>query len=254
MNTTFDGALVRVLAHEGGYTNHPADPGGPTNFGITIFDYRKYVLPSATAADVKAMKLADAKKIYLEKYWNAQRCGELEPGVDYAVFDYGINSGVGRSGRVLRRLIGFTDMMSEITPDVVAAANALHAADLVTRICDERIHFLRGLKTWPVFGAGWARRAAEVKSYGVAIAQDLPVVDGASIVPAHGRAIDPDKFAKVRALQTQLAAAGFYEGAIDGDLGPKTVKAFQKSLGLDVDGLVGKITRPLLDAALAPAR
>ena len=55
----YDDALRRLLAHEGGYTNHPADPGGPTNFGITIFDYRKYVKPNATAADVRAMKLED---------------------------------------------------------------------------------------------------------------------------------------------------------------------------------------------------
>jgi hypothetical protein len=53
---TYDEALRRLLAHEGGYTNHPSDPGGPTNFGITIHDYRKYVKPNATAADVRAMK------------------------------------------------------------------------------------------------------------------------------------------------------------------------------------------------------
>jgi lysozyme family protein len=87
--SSYDAALARLLAHEGGYTNHPADPGGPTNFGITIFDYRKYVKPDATAADVRAMKLDEAKAIYRAKYWVAQRCNELPAGVDYATFDYG---------------------------------------------------------------------------------------------------------------------------------------------------------------------
>jgi lysozyme family protein len=66
--------------HERGYTNHSADPGGPTNFGITIADYRKYVKPGATAADVRAMKVENAKEIYGAKYWDAQRCAEpMEP-------------------------------------------------------------------------------------------------------------------------------------------------------------------------------
>jgi hypothetical protein len=102
----YDQALARLLVHEGGYTNHPADPGGPTNFGITIFDYRKYVKPDATAADVKAMKLDEAKAIYRAKYWGLQRCDDMPAGVDDSVFDYGVNSGVGRSGKVLRRVLG----------------------------------------------------------------------------------------------------------------------------------------------------
>ena len=98
--------LARLLAHEGGYTNHPSDPGGPTNFGITIYDYRRYVKPGATAADVKAMQVEEAKRIYRAKYWDAQRCDELPAGVDYAVFDYGVNSGIGRSKKVLQRVVG----------------------------------------------------------------------------------------------------------------------------------------------------
>lgn len=249
--TTYEPALARLLAHEGGYTNHPADPGGPTNFGITIYDFRKYVMPGATAADVRAMRLEDAKGIYRAKYWDAQRCDEFEPGVDYAIFDYGVNSGIGRSGRVLRRILGLSDAESAITPAVVASANDRPAVELVAAICDERLAFLRSLRTWPVFGKGWGRRVVEVKAFALSIAADLPALDSAPLVPAPGRAIDPDKFARVRALQTLLAAAGFDPGAIDGDLGPRTVKAFQRSRGLKVDGLVGPSTRPLLDAALA---
>src|SRR5262245_47279354 len=106
--------ITRLLKHEGGYTNHPADPGGSTNFGITIYDYRKYVKPGATAEDVRNMKLSEAKEIYRSKYWGAQRCDELPAGVDDSIFDYGVNSGIGRSGKVLRRVLGLPDNTSRI--------------------------------------------------------------------------------------------------------------------------------------------
>src|SRR5512146_2878001 len=73
VKTTYDLCLPLLLAHEGGYSNHPNDPGGPTNFGITIFDYRKSVKPGATAADVRAMTVEEAKRIYRTRYWDAQR-------------------------------------------------------------------------------------------------------------------------------------------------------------------------------------
>ncbi len=102
----YDASLARVLKHEGGYTNHPSDPGGPTNFGITIHDYRRYIKANGTAADVRDMTLADAAKIYRARYWLALRCDELPAGLDYAVFDYGVNSGTGRAAKVMQRLLG----------------------------------------------------------------------------------------------------------------------------------------------------
>src|SRR5262245_60459519 len=106
---TYEEALSRLLAHEGGYTNHPSDPGGPTNFGITLADYRMYVKPDATASDVRAMKLDEAKTIYKTKYWDALCCNDLPSGVDYAVFDYGVNSGVNRAAKMLQRLVGVSE-------------------------------------------------------------------------------------------------------------------------------------------------
>ena len=162
--TSYDESLRRLLMHEGGYTNHPSDPGGPTNFGITIYDYRKYVMPGATAADVRAMTLTEAKGIYRAKYWDAQRCDDLPAGVDYAVFDYGVNSGVGRSGKVLRRMLKLADNTSIVNDAVIAAARQTDARMLTAAICDERLRFLMSLKTWGVFGKGWGRRVAEVKA------------------------------------------------------------------------------------------
>jgi lysozyme family protein len=170
MKSTFELCLPLLLAHEGGYSNHPSDPGGPTNFGITIFDYRKYVKPGATAADVRGMTVEEAKRIYRTRYWDAQRCDELPAGPDYAVFDYGVNSGIGRSAKVLRRLLGLPDHPVSIDGDVIAASHTADPSTLVSEICDERLRFLRSLRIWPIFGEGWGRRVAEVKAVAFAMA------------------------------------------------------------------------------------
>jgi lysozyme family protein len=167
--STYEPALRRLLVHEGGYSNHPSDPGGPTNFGITIADYRRYVKPAATAADVHAMPVAEANAIYRARYWEAMRCDDLPAGLDYAVFDYGVNSGNTRAVKVLQRILGLADD-GKMADAVLAAANKSDAAKLVTALCDERLRFLQSLKTWPVFGAGWGRRVAEVKAAGLAMA------------------------------------------------------------------------------------
>jgi len=167
---TYDACLARLLAHEGGYTNHPADPGGPTNFGITITDYRKYVKPGAGAADVKAMQVEEAKRIYRAKYWDAQRCDALPAGVDDCVFDYGVNSGIGRSAKVLQRLCSVT-ADGRIGAQTLAAAGKRDPAALINAICDERLRFLKLLRTWPVFGKGWGRRVAEVRAFALQLAR-----------------------------------------------------------------------------------
>ena len=142
--SSYDAALARVLAHEGGYGNHPSDPGGPTNFGITLADYRRYVKPDATAADIKAMTRDAATTIYRARYWNALACDDLPAGVDYAVFDYGVNSGVARAAKVLRRKLELPDNAAIAL--VLRAAGAADPAKLIAAICDERMAFLQGVR------------------------------------------------------------------------------------------------------------
>lgn len=212
--SSYDGSLARLLVHEGGYTNHPSDPGGPTKFGITIFDYRKYVKPGATAADVKAMTLDEAKRIYRAKYWDAQRCDALPAGVDYAIFDYGVNSGIGRSGKVLRRCLKLVDSTSVVNDGVIYAADHADAKKLIEAICDERLRFLKGLRTWPVFGVGWGRRVAEVRKVALALAakadtQSLPLPAG----PSSGEHADKGVVAVAKGAQQGSAGAVVAAGA-----------------------------------------
>ena len=170
MKASFETCLPLLLAHEGGYSNDPRDPGGPTNFGVTIFDYRKYVKRDATAADVRMMAVEDAKLIYRIRYWDAQHCDELPAGVDYAVFDYGVNSGIGRSGKVLRRVLGLSDMTSLIDDYVVSLAGTANTRTLIAEMCAERLRFLQSLRTWRTFGNGWVRRVADVQATALSLA------------------------------------------------------------------------------------
>lgn len=166
----FDACLSRLLKHEGGYGNHPSDPGGPTNYGITLTDYRKYINPNGSAADVRAMSREQAKAIYRARYWDALRCDELPAGIDYAVFDYGVNSGIGRSGKILRKALGLPVHISAVTDAVIKEAGKADAKRIAAAICDERLAFLKRLKTWPVFGKGWQRRVVEVRAFSLELA------------------------------------------------------------------------------------
>ncbi len=203
---SYDEALRRVLVHEGGYTNHPSDPGGPTNFGITIYDYRKYVKPGATAADVKAMKVEEAKAIYRAKYWGAMRCDDLSAGLDYAVFDYGVNSGNARAVKVLQRILALPDS-GKMTDAVIAAVKRSDARKLAVALCDEWLRFLQSLRTWPVFGAGWGRRVAEVKAAALGMA-DASAAMPQSAAKGAGKGVLPTASGAQKSTAGVIAAAG----------------------------------------------
>lgn len=193
MNSTYPEAMRRgVFPHEGGYTNEAADPGGPTNWGITIVDARMYWKPGATAADVRVMPQVIAEDIYRKHYAAPVRYQDLPAGVDYSVLDYAINSGVGRAGKVLRRLVGLSDHTSAVTDEVIAAVAKRNPADLISAIAVERMAFLRTLKNWPTYANGWARRVAEVRalSMGFAKQQTVTTITGKP-VPGKGKIAEP---------------------------------------------------------------
>lgn len=162
---SFDLALGRVLRHEGGFSNHPADPGGPTNRGVIqrVYDaYRRSKdLPTRS---VRALQTDEMRDIYRRQYWDAVRADELPTGLDYAVFDAAVNSGPAQAAKWLQRALGVVDD-GQVGGVTIAAARA--APDLIAVIqdvCDRRLAMLRGLKTWPTFGRGWAARVADVRS------------------------------------------------------------------------------------------
>lgn len=185
---SYERSIANVLISEGGYTNDRSDPGGPTNWGITIYDVRKYVKADASAADVKRLTKATAIRIYKSRYWDAVRADELPAGLDYSVFDEGVNSGVVRAGKVLRRLVGAPPDDGVITDAVLTQIKRRDPVLLISAFNDERLGFLKRLHTWPVFGKGWGRRVASVKAISLDMAGARPPgLLQRELVPALGR-------------------------------------------------------------------
>lgn len=160
MRDTLPIALDLMFGHEGGYSNHPSDPGGPTKYGVTHKTLAAYRgVPSVTAKQVQMLSKDEAVKVYQKSYWR-QSGGDLLPkGLDYAVFDFGVNSGPSRAVKELQKLlgVGIDGDIGVVTLD--AAKNyAGGVKKLIADYCDARMKFLRSLRTWPSFQRGWTIR------------------------------------------------------------------------------------------------
>lgn len=163
----FDICLDHVLGHEGGFVDHPVDPGGATNMGITHKTLARWrnVSPwwDLPKAEVQKLTRAEAARIYRSGYWNLCRATDLPAGIDLAVFDYAVNSGPGRAVRDLQAVLGVkTDGV--VGPLTIGAASRANAALVINALCDRRLGFLGRLSTFSTFGRGWTRRVASVRA------------------------------------------------------------------------------------------
>jgi lysozyme family protein len=174
MEANFQRVLPLVLKHEGGFVNHPNDPGGATNKGITIATMRRYISKSATVDDLKRITDAQVATIYRKHYWDAVTGDGLPSGIDYAVFDFAVNSGPSRAAKYLQAVVGVAQD-GAIGPATLLAARAMNPATVVARLCDDRMDFLKRLKHWPTFSKGWTRRVDDVRRHGLTLAAEQPV-------------------------------------------------------------------------------
>jgi len=104
-------------------------------------------------------------------------------------------------------MLKLPDNSSAVSDAVIAAAHTTQAKALIVSICDERLRFLQALKTWPVFGAGWGRRVAEVRSIALAMASGAPAPD-LQTSNAAGRAVVPVAKGAQQGSAGAIAAAG----------------------------------------------
>lgn len=180
MERNFQRALSAVLKHEGGYVDHPKDPGGATNLGITIGTAKANKMDldrdgDVDRADVKLIKASDAGPVYKARYWDTVRGDDLPSGVDYAVFDFAVNSGPARAAMYLQEIVG-------VAPDgkigalTLAAVAQWDSTTLINELCAKRIAFLKRLSTWPTFGKGWSSRVTGV----IRLAKDMAITMPAS--------------------------------------------------------------------------
>ena len=121
MKDNFDECLKMLLHHEGGYVNHPKDPGGETNLGVTKRVYEKW----GGTKDMKDLTVEDVAPIYKKNYWDRCKCDDLESGVDWVVFDWAVNSGTGRSAKAIQKICG-ASQDGAIGPKTLALLSLIH--------------------------------------------------------------------------------------------------------------------------------
>lgn len=221
MQRNFSKSLDWVLAHEGGYVDHPDDPGGATNLGITRATLAAFEGRSVSKQEVRDLTKAKAAEIYRHDYWSTARCDELPDGLDYLVFDGAVNSGSSRSVRWLQTVVGVK--ADGIVGSHTLAAVAKHPGgvpDIIVKIGDVRMQFLRRLKTWKTFGRGWTRRVMGTQP-GAQI-EDSGAVDRALAMYHNEYVSDPapiEDGSNARANDTDVA----YTGTVKDAMRDKTV-------------------------------
>jgi lysozyme family protein len=165
----FAACLAEVLKHEGGWADHPKDPGGATMKGITIGTYAQWKGRKVTKAELRAISDAEVAQIYRRNYWDKVRGDDLPAGLDLVAFDGAVNSGPARGARWLQQGLGVT-ADGKVGPVTIARAREVSARSAIEAALVARLAFMRSLKTWPTFGKGWQRRIDGVRAVALRMA------------------------------------------------------------------------------------
>ena len=155
MQGNFEKCLELVLKSEGGWVNHPSDPGGETNLGVTKRVWEEYV--GHPVESLKKLTKEDVAPLYEQKYWRPCYGEVLPRGLDFVVFSMGINAGPGRSIKLLQSSVGCVPdgVIGPRTRELISDSNC---ATLIAKFSETRRHYYESLKTFPIFGKGWLAR------------------------------------------------------------------------------------------------
>ena len=151
-----------MLKSEGGYVNNPADPGGMTNLGVTKATWENWVGRESDEAEMRGLTPEKVEPLYKKKFWDAVRADELPVGLDYLMFDFGVNAGPGRAIKVMQSAVGVTPD-GGFGPLTLAAVQAIDPVELIEKFSQAKEDFYRSLGTFATFGKGWLNRVADVK-------------------------------------------------------------------------------------------
>ena len=170
MKLNFELALELILKHEGGYVNHPRDPGGATNMGITMRTYQHYFGTEKDVDDLKNIPYSHVHTIYYNGYWKTVRGDELPGGIDVAVFDMAVNAGPRRATKMLQQVLGVVvdGVIGEQTLGVAKKKNPVEVIKMYTKARED---YYRSLKAFEVFGKGWLNRNNSTMKYSLDMVQ-----------------------------------------------------------------------------------
>ena len=155
MISNFRHCLDLVLKSEGGWVNHPSDPGGETNLGVTKAVWEEYV--GHPVKTLKNLTKDDVAPLYEQKYWKPCYGEVLPRGLDFLVFSMGVNAGPGRSVKLLQSSLGCVadGVIGVRTRELISSSDI---PKLISKFSNVRREYYRALKTFPVFGKGWLAR------------------------------------------------------------------------------------------------
>lgn len=162
MKDNFKNSFALVLKHEGGYVNHPADPGGMTNLGVTKRAWEEYVGRPVDEQAMRSLTPPLVEPFYKQRYWNAVRGDELPKGIDYLMFDFAVNAGPRRAILTLQEALNI-NADGIIGPITLKKVNEADPKKLIGDFSNKKESFYRGLSRFNVFGVGWLNRATEAK-------------------------------------------------------------------------------------------
>jgi len=162
MVSNWDNSFKLMLKSEGGFVNHPSDPGGMTNLGVTKATWENWVGRESDEAEMRGLTPEKVEPLYKKKYWDAVRGDELPMGLDYLMFDFAVNAGAGRAIKTLQTAVGVTPD-GGFGPMTMAAVQAVDPVELIERFSQAKEDFYRSLTTFATFGKGWLNRVADVK-------------------------------------------------------------------------------------------
>ena len=161
MSNKFSEALEVILHHEGGYVNHPKDPGGETNLGVTKRVYEDF----GGTKDMKDLTHEDVEPIYKKNYWDRVKGDDLPEGLDLMIFDFAVNAGTGRAAKFIQRLVN-TTVDGGIGPNTLGKIKEYVVTygieETITSYALMRQNYYESLSTFDTFGRGWTRRVSEV--------------------------------------------------------------------------------------------
>jgi lysozyme family protein len=162
MQSNWDNSFKLMLKSEGGFVNHPSDPGGMTNLGVTKATWENWVGRESDEAEMRGLTPEKVEPLYKKKYFDAVRGDELPMGLDYLMFDFAVNAGAGRAIKTLQTAVGVTPD-GGFGPMTMAAVQAVDPVELIERFSQAKEDFYRSLTTFATFGKGWLNRVADVK-------------------------------------------------------------------------------------------